>query len=148
MCASSRPSTRGSTSAGAAPTSPRGRRSSAPGDVLTPSRVGALAAIGLTEVDVFAQPRVAILSTGDEIVAPGQPLAPGQIYDINRFTLSSIVTAHGGVAVAYPAAADDLPALNAAAAATSGDDILRLLGRKLGRRARSGHRRDRRPWAR
>ena len=42
---------------------------------------------GLTEVDVFARPRVAILSTGNEIVEPGQPLAPGQLYDINQFTL-------------------------------------------------------------
>jgi molybdenum cofactor synthesis domain-containing protein len=99
-----------------------------PGDVLTPSRVGALAAIGLTEIDVFARPRVAIVSTGEEIVAPGRPLAPGQLYDINQFTLSSIVDAHGGVPVAYPAVADDLAALNAVAAATSADDILVFSG--------------------
>jgi molybdenum cofactor synthesis domain-containing protein len=99
-----------------------------PGDVLTPSRVGALAAIGLTEIEVFAKPRVAIVSTGDEIVAPGQPLAPGQLYDINQFTLSSIVAAHGGVPVAYPAVADDLSALNAAATAADGDDILVFSG--------------------
>jgi len=98
------------------------------GDVLTPSRVGALAAIGLTEVDVFARPRVAIMSTGGEIVEPGQPLAPGQLYDINRFTLSSIVAAHGGIPVAYPAVGDDLAALNAAASATEADDILVFSG--------------------
>jgi molybdenum cofactor synthesis domain-containing protein len=98
------------------------------GDVLTPSRVGALAAIGLTEVDVFARPRVAIMSTGGEIVEPGQPLAPGQLYDINRFTLSSIVAAHGGVPVAYPAVGDDLPALNRAVAATENDDIVVFSG--------------------
>ena len=55
--------------------------------MLNPSRIGALAAIGVLDVEVFAQPRVAILSTGNEIVEPGQPLGPGQIYDINRFTL-------------------------------------------------------------
>ena len=55
--------------------------------------------VGTTDVEVYARPRVAILSTGNEIVEPGQPLGPGQIYDINRFTLSSIVRAHGGVAV-------------------------------------------------
>jgi molybdenum cofactor synthesis domain-containing protein len=98
------------------------------GDVLTPSRVGALAAIGLTEIDVFAKPRVAIVSTGDEIVAPGRPLAPGQLYDINQFTLSSIISAHGAVPVPYPAVADDLPALNAVAAATGGDDVLVFSG--------------------
>ena len=47
------------------------------GDVLNPSRVGALAAIGVVDVDVFARPRVAILSTGNEIVEPGQPLGAG-----------------------------------------------------------------------
>src|SRR3954453_23485704 len=45
------------------------------GDVLSPSRVGALAAIGCGEVEVFARPRVAILSTGNEVIAPGQPLS-------------------------------------------------------------------------
>ena len=48
---------RASTSAGAAPTSPPGRPSFAPGDLLNPSRVGALAAIGAADVEVFAQPR-------------------------------------------------------------------------------------------
>ena len=66
------------------------------GQLLTPSRVGALAAMGITDVEVFAKPRVAILSTGNEIVDPGQPLAPGQLYDINQFTLAAIVNDHGG----------------------------------------------------
>ena len=43
------------------------------------------------DVAVFARPTVAILSTGNEIVDPGRNLAPGQIYDINKFTLSTIV---------------------------------------------------------
>jgi molybdopterin molybdotransferase len=46
------------------------------GDVLTPSRIGALAAIGCNGVEVFAKPRVAILSTGNEVVEPGTPLRP------------------------------------------------------------------------
>ena len=64
-----------------------GDRVVAAGDLLTPSRVGALAAIGCADVEVYAKPRVAILSTGNEVVEPGQALAPGQIYDVNRFTL-------------------------------------------------------------
>ena len=58
--------------------------------------------MGIVDVEVFAKPRVAILSTGNEIVEPGQPLGPGQIYDINHFTLASIIGAHGGTAVPYP----------------------------------------------
>ena len=100
----------------------------APGDVVTPSRVGALAAMGLTEVDVFARPRVAILSTGNEIVAPGEPLGPGQLYDINQFTLAAIVSAHGGVPIVYPTAADNLDALRAAVDAAAGDDLLIFSG--------------------
>jgi molybdopterin molybdotransferase len=84
------------------------------GDLLTPARVGALAACGTTDVDVFARPRVAILSTGNEIVEPGRPLEPAQIYDINRFTLSAIVKAHGGEAVPLPSPADSIDELLAA----------------------------------
>jgi molybdenum cofactor synthesis domain-containing protein len=90
--------------------------------------VGALAATGATDVDVYARPRVAIISTGNEIVEPGQPLQPGQIYDINRFTLASIVGAHGGVAVPYPTVADTLPALTAAVESADSDDILVFSG--------------------
>jgi molybdopterin molybdotransferase len=99
-----------------------------PGDVLNASRIGALAAIGATDVDVYAQPRVAILSTGDEIVEPGQTLAPGQIYDINRYTLASIIGAHGGVAVVYPTVSDSLPALSHAVAAAKDEDVLVFSG--------------------
>lgn len=88
-----------------------GQRILTMGQLLNPSRIGALAAIGAGDVDVFARPRVAILSTGNEIVEPGQPLAPGQIYDINQFTLSSVIGAHGGVAVRGETAPDTLAAL-------------------------------------
>ena len=66
------------------------------GQLLNPSRVGAIAAIGAADVEVFARPTVAVISTGNEIVDPGQPLAPGQIHDINRFTLSAVIAEHGG----------------------------------------------------
>lgn len=99
-----------------------------PGDVLTPSRIGALAAVGLLDVDVYARPRVAILSTGNEIVEPGRPLGPGQIYDINRFTLASIIAAHGGTAVALPTAQDTLDALSAAIDTALAEDLLIFSG--------------------
>ncbi len=85
-----------------------------PGDLLTPSRLGAIAALGLPDVEVYDRPRVALLSTGNEIVEPGKPLKPGHIYDINRFTLGSIVGIHGGVSTAYPVATDSLKSLGEA----------------------------------
>jgi molybdopterin molybdotransferase len=98
------------------------------GDLLTPSRIGALAAMGILEVDVYARPRVAIVSTGNEIVEPGQPLGPGQLYDINQFTLASIVGAHGGVGVVHPTAADNLDSLADAVAGAASDDVLVFSG--------------------
>ena len=100
----------------------------ASGDVLTPSRVGAIAALGIAEIDVFARPRVAILSTGNEIIDPGQPLGPGQIYDINRFTLGAVIAEHGGVAVSHPTAADTLESLSAAIDACLDHDVLVFSG--------------------
>lgn len=100
----------------------------AAGTVLNPSRIGALAAIGRNDVEVFARPRAAILSTGNEIVDPGVPLEPGQIYDINQFTLAAIIEAHGGTAVRHPTAPDSLPDLVAALERAAGDDILVFSG--------------------
>ena len=99
-----------------------------PGDLLNPSRIGALAAVGALEVEVYAKPTIAILSTGNEIVEPGQPLGPGQIYDINRFTLSSIIDAHGGVPVILPTAQDTIEALSAAVDSAAAEDVLVFSG--------------------
>jgi molybdenum cofactor synthesis domain-containing protein len=98
------------------------------GDLLNPSRIGALAAMGITEVPVYERPRVGILSTGNEIVRPGEPLGPGQIYDVNSFTLSAIIGAHGGVAVTKPTAPDNLPELTEALQQFTSEDLLLFSG--------------------
>ena len=98
------------------------------GDVLTPSRIGALAATGNADVEVIAKPRVAILSTGNEIVEPGRALAAGQIYDVNRFTLSAVVSAHGGVPEPHRSAQDSLDALLNALDACAGADLIVFSG--------------------
>ena len=98
------------------------------GDLLNPSRIGALAATGVLDVTVYARPRIAILSTGSEIVEPGRPLGPGQIYDINQFTLSAIIAAHGGVPVVRPTAPDSLPELTAAVKSAAAEDVLVFSG--------------------
>ncbi len=98
------------------------------GDHLTPARVGALAAVGIAAVDVFAMPRVAILSTGNEVVEPGHPLAPGQIFDVNRFTLGAVVSAHGGIPEPRRAAEDTVDALLAALDACTAADVIVFSG--------------------
>ena len=98
------------------------------GDVLSPSRIGAVAALGVLEVEVYAQPRVAILSTGNEVVDPGQPLKPGHIYDINKFTLSAVLREHGACPVPYPTAPDTVPDLERALDACLAEDVVLFSG--------------------
>ncbi len=98
------------------------------GDVLNPSRIGALAALGIADVEVFERPRIAILSTGNEIVDPGQELAPGQIYDINKFTLSTIITEHGGIPIPHQTAEDTVADLDRAIDTCLSADVLVFSG--------------------
>ncbi len=65
------------------------------GTRVTPAAVGLLATVGLTEVEVHRKPRVAVLVTGDELVKPGTPLKPGQIYESNSFALAAILREMG-----------------------------------------------------
>jgi molybdopterin molybdotransferase len=78
------------------------------GAQLTPARLGALAAQGLTRVPVLARPRVLVASTGSELVAPGAALLPGRIYDVNAVTLAPVIETHGGVAIRGGILPDDL----------------------------------------
>jgi len=98
------------------------------GTTLTPSRVGAIAALGLDDVAVFARPRVAILSTGNEIVEPGRPLEPGQIYDVNRFTLAAVIGDNGGEPIPYRTASDTIDDLRRAVDEAGKDDLLVFSG--------------------
>lgn len=85
-----------------------------PGDRLDAPSVGLCAAFGLQRLRVAAPPRVAILATGDEVVVPGQPLAPGQIYSSNTLALSGLVREAGGLPLDAGIATDDLAGTRAA----------------------------------
>ena len=98
------------------------------GGVLNPSRIGAIAALGAGDVEVYAKPTVAILSTGNEIADPGQELRPGQIYDINKFTLSTIIQEHGGIPSPFSTAQDTIEALEQAIDACASCDLLVFSG--------------------
>ncbi|MFB0501242.1 MAG: gephyrin-like molybdotransferase Glp [Candidatus Bathyarchaeia archaeon] len=83
------------------------------GQTLSSREVGVLAALGLTQVDVYKKPRVAVISTGAEVVEPGKPLTPGKIYDINAHTLSAAVTECGGEPINWGIVSDETSRLKA-----------------------------------
>jgi molybdopterin molybdotransferase len=78
---------------------------------ITPDKIGVLSAIGMKKVTVFKKPRVAIISTGDEIISPNDELTYGKIYDINSMTISSAVKACGCVPVHTDIVEDNYNAL-------------------------------------
>lgn len=82
---------------------------------LRPQDLGGLLALGITEITVAVPPRVAILSTGDEVIPPEQKPGPGQIRDINSYTLASLTQRAGGNAITYGIIPDDRVALEEAA---------------------------------
>jgi molybdopterin molybdotransferase len=77
------------------------------GAVLTPARLGALAAAGIPEVLCARRPRAAVLPTGTELRRPGEALAPGEIYEANGLILSAQLEAAGVVVDLMPAVGDD-----------------------------------------
>ncbi len=86
----------------------------AAGRRLQPADLGLLAALGIAEIDCRPRLRVAIFSTGDELVSPGRPLAAGQIYDSNRPTLQALLTQLGAQVIDLGRIPDDPEALEAA----------------------------------
>ena len=81
------------------------------GELLTSRDTGVLAAIGVATVDVWRKPVVAILSTGDEIIAPGEPMQPAKVYDSNAQVLADAVRELGGEPTRFGITRDDLNAL-------------------------------------
>lgn len=77
------------------------------GQVLTPARVSLAASLGLASLQVSRRPTVAVFSSGDELVEPGLPLAPGEIHDSNRELLMGLLRADGLEPTAWPRLPDD-----------------------------------------
>jgi molybdopterin molybdotransferase len=86
----------------------------APGHTLRPQDLGGLLALGVTHIRVARRPRVGLVSQGDEVVPPEQEPGPGQVRDINSYTLAGLVTRAGGLPITYPIAPDQQDALDAA----------------------------------
>jgi molybdenum cofactor synthesis domain-containing protein len=87
-----------------------GERAVGPGTRLTPREIGLLSALGVEDVPVRAKPTVGIVSTGDELVRPGDEVdsGRGEIYDVNSYTTAAGVREAGGEPVLYPHAGDDM----------------------------------------
>ena len=81
------------------------------GDILSSRATGVLAAIGVTQIHVYRRPNAAIISTGDEIIAPGDPMEPGLVYDSNARILADAVREAGGEPRELGIVRDDIAAL-------------------------------------
>ncbi len=99
-----------------------------PGRRLGARDIGLLAAMNRPWLFVHRRPRIGILSTGDEIVMPGDPIGPHQIVSSNSLALAAIVAASGGAAVSLGNAPDDRQALRRIVAAATGVDLLVTTG--------------------
>ena len=96
---------------------------------LSSREIGMLAACGLAEVEVVRRPRVAVLSTGDELAAPGDALGPARVYDSNGAIIAAAVAEAGGEAVPFGAFPDDEAALEGAVrSALAACDLVVLSG--------------------
>ncbi|MDH5791590.1 MAG: molybdopterin molybdotransferase MoeA, partial [Candidatus Bathyarchaeota archaeon] len=93
------------------------------GEVLTPAKIGALAALNIRELVALEKPLVAIFSTGSEIRPLGEELQPGQIYDVNSYTLSSVISANGCTPVTKGIVPDDEYSIRAALKDASKHDL-------------------------
>ena len=98
------------------------------GNLLTSRETGVLAALGVASVAVVRKPRIAIISTGDELIAPGQPMRPGLVYDSNATILADAVRELGGEPIMLGIVADDRDRLAAAIRQALAEDVVLLSG--------------------
>lgn len=66
------------------------------GRILRPAEIGGLAGLGILQVPVARRPKIGILSSGDEVVPPAKPIQPGQVRDVNSYSLGALIERHGG----------------------------------------------------
>jgi molybdopterin molybdotransferase len=105
-----------------------GQTALSPGQLLGPAELGLAAALGLTHLTAVRHPRVAILTTGSELVPPGRKLKPGAIYDSNQTALAAAVTGAGGTVVKSLHVADEERAVEDALRACLEADVVLAAG--------------------
>ncbi|MEK7806910.1 MAG: gephyrin-like molybdotransferase Glp [Chloroflexota bacterium] len=94
------------------------------GTVIRPAEIGVLASLGLEKAPVIRRPLVSVLATGDELLAAGQPLESGKIYDSNSFSVAASVIACGGIPRPLGIARDNLDDLHRKLEAAAGSDLV------------------------
>src|SRR5262249_48242978 len=97
-------------------------------EILTSREAGVLAAIGLARVSVVRRPRVAIISTGDELIRPGHVMRPGLVFDSNAVILADAVRELGAEPISFGIVPDDENALKAALQQALQSDAVLLSG--------------------
>ncbi len=98
------------------------------GELLNPSKIGSLAAIGIPSLQVYMRPLIGIIPTGNEIAELGTRLRPGQVYNINSYTLASVVEENGAEARVLPVVDDTLESIRKVVAQNSDCDMLVFSG--------------------
>jgi len=115
---------------------PRGALLGRAGDELSAPVLGAIAACGIANVPVYAQPRVAVIPNGNELLSPGKAPRTGRIFESNNATIASVVLAAGGVPELRPPLADDATLIERElrSALASSDIVLATGGSSVGER--------------
>ena len=98
------------------------------GEVVTPAALGLAAALGLTKLSVVPRQRVLVVSTGSELVAPGTPLRPGQIYESNAVMLAAAVRDAGAEVAGVETSSDDVEQFRKVLRAYPGTDVVLTSG--------------------
>lgn len=98
------------------------------GDMLNPSKIGALSALGMSEVYVYAQPKIAVIPTGREIASLDEALKEGQVYDINSYTLMSVINSNGGNTVKYDIVEDTFGEIRDVVESAINNDMIVISG--------------------
>lgn len=98
------------------------------GETVTPAKVGVIAALGKRTASVYEKPRVAVVPTGTEVCELGAKLGKGQIYDVNTYTLASVLSANGAQVTRFPIVPDSFESLKSAVTRFLDHDLIVFSG--------------------
>jgi molybdenum cofactor synthesis domain-containing protein len=98
------------------------------GETLNPSKIGSLSALGISESCVYEKPKIAVIPTGREIANVGEALKDGQVYDINSYTLMSVINSNGGNTIKYGIVEDEFDSIKKAVEDALDNDVIVISG--------------------